>query len=160
MTAWNKLVKKSYLLQHNLLFTEGMLSEDEIWNFLNAKYITSCAFVPKNTYTYNVRANSITANESEHRFWDRHACIWYVMAKNIGGYRKDIQIRGLCSFIFQNTQLRYPRFIHIRLFKILACLACKASPKMAILLFAQSIFALLYHHKYFNDKIRLRLELN
>ena len=32
-TAWNKLIKRDWLLKHNLFFKEGLLHEDDYWNF-------------------------------------------------------------------------------------------------------------------------------
>ncbi len=32
-SPWNKLIKREYLLKHDLLFKPDMLNEDELWNF-------------------------------------------------------------------------------------------------------------------------------
>lgn len=55
MTAWNKLVTRQFVLSHDLYFVDGMLHEDEVWNFMLAKYVHHIAmcFVP----TYNYRDN-------------------------------------------------------------------------------------------------------
>ena len=50
MTAWNKLIKKEIIIQNNISFVDGLIHEDEVWNFDLAKVITKIAFVNTNTY--------------------------------------------------------------------------------------------------------------
>lgn len=54
MTAWNKLVRKEFLLANELFFKVGIIHEDEHWNFFIAKKIQSIAFCKKDTYLYRV----------------------------------------------------------------------------------------------------------
>lgn len=59
MTAWNKLVKRDFLLENNLYFEEGVINEDDIWNFHLAKHVDAIAICKKNTYKYLIRPGSI-----------------------------------------------------------------------------------------------------
>lgn len=59
MTAWNKLVMRDFLLKHQLYFVEGMVHEDEIWNFMLAKYVHRIAFCYEPTYNYRENENGI-----------------------------------------------------------------------------------------------------
>ena len=59
VTAWNRLVKKDFLLEHKLLFREGILHEDELWNFMLAQKVSHIAFCKHNTYFYRLRPQSI-----------------------------------------------------------------------------------------------------
>lgn len=59
MTAWNKLVRRNFLLKHQLYFVEGMVHEDEIWNFMLAKYVHRIAFCYEPTYNYRENENGI-----------------------------------------------------------------------------------------------------
>lgn len=59
VTAWNRLVNRDFLLQNNLLFREGVLHEDELWNFMLAKKVSHIAFVKHDTYFYRMRPQSI-----------------------------------------------------------------------------------------------------
>ena len=59
MTAWNKLVRRDFLLKHQLYFVEGMVHEDEIWNFMLAKYVHRIAFCYEPTYNYRENENGI-----------------------------------------------------------------------------------------------------
>ena len=55
MTAWNKLVDRNFVIDNELYFVDGMIHEDEIWNFMLSKFVHHIAFcfVP----TYNYREN-------------------------------------------------------------------------------------------------------
>ena len=60
MTSWNKLFSKDFLIKHNLRFKEGIIHEDELFNFFLSKHLTKVGFVRKNLYKYRtVRPHSI-----------------------------------------------------------------------------------------------------
>lgn len=57
--AWNKIIRRSFVLHNNLFFKEGILLEDFLWNFYLLKYVKNVYFVPDLTYLYNARPGSI-----------------------------------------------------------------------------------------------------
>lgn len=58
-SVWNKLIRKSFILDNHLFFKEGVYYEDTHWQFFAAKYLKAVAFARKNTYVYTIRENSI-----------------------------------------------------------------------------------------------------
>lgn len=70
-TAWNKLIKRDWLLKHNLFFKEGLLHEDDYWNFFAAKHVTAYAICKHDTYIYNIRPGSITQAPNERNIKSR-----------------------------------------------------------------------------------------
>ena len=62
VTAWNKLVRKDFILSNALYFKEGLIHEDELWNFFLAKYTKRMAFCKTNTYIYRENPNGIVKN--------------------------------------------------------------------------------------------------
>lgn len=52
MTAWNRLVQTQFVLQHQLFFVDRMIHEDEVWNFMLAKYLNKVAYCYEVTYNY------------------------------------------------------------------------------------------------------------
>ena len=98
MTAWNKLARRSFIIENNLFFEEGYIHEDEIWNFEMAKYVSKIAICKHDTYIYDVREGSIMANQSklEH---NRLTLLKYFVSHVTRSFRKR-QI----SFIFQFIQ--------------------------------------------------------
>lgn len=69
--AVNHLYRKSYLLQHELFFREGLLHEDELYSFQVATTARAMATVYKETYIYKVRsAGSITSQRKLKNYED------------------------------------------------------------------------------------------
>lgn len=66
-TAWNRLLKRSFLLDNNLFFPIGLVMEDHYWTYFIAKCAHAVAFAHKGTYYYYNNAGSIVnARSSQH----------------------------------------------------------------------------------------------
>lgn len=59
VNAWNKLIRKDFLMDNNLFFKEGIIHEDEHWIFYVAKKIESILFVNKKIYNHYINPGSI-----------------------------------------------------------------------------------------------------
>lgn len=57
--AWNKLVKRDFIINNNLLFVEGYLQEDTIWSYQIQKHISAIAFCFETTYWYRYNPEGI-----------------------------------------------------------------------------------------------------
>ena len=69
--SWNKLVKKSFVIEHALWFKEGVLYEDNLWQFHLLKHLSHVCFVPDITYIYRMRPNSImTGTDKYKKAWN------------------------------------------------------------------------------------------
>ena len=64
MMAWNRLVKREFLVRENLRFAEGLLHEDNLWSFQLACVAESMCVVRAPTYVYTIRGNSIMTAKS------------------------------------------------------------------------------------------------
>lgn len=58
-TAWNKLVKTSFIKNNDLIFEDGILHEDDLWCFKLMHSKPAIATISDVTYAYRVRNNSI-----------------------------------------------------------------------------------------------------
>lgn len=58
--AWNRLIKRSFLIENNLYFKEGVIFEDYLWMFYLVKYLSIVFFVNDVTYYYYRRPGSIS----------------------------------------------------------------------------------------------------
>lgn len=67
MMAWNKLIRRDFLLNNHILFTEGLVHEDYPWSFEVACKLDSIAFVNIPTYNYLVRENSLQTDKDFNR---------------------------------------------------------------------------------------------
>lgn len=90
-TAWNKLIKRDWLLKHDLFFKEGLLHEDDYWNFFAAKHVTAYAICKQDTYLYNIRPGSITQAPNERNIKSRLISAFDFM-NNIDDFCKKEQL--------------------------------------------------------------------
>lgn len=58
-SAWNRLVKRSLLIENNLFFPVGMVHEDMYWVYFLSKYVHAAAFSTTGTYIYYTNEGSI-----------------------------------------------------------------------------------------------------
>ncbi|MBV4189470.1 glycosyltransferase [Bacteroides fragilis] len=58
--AWNKLVRRDFIIDNGLLFKEGLIHEDELWSFMSALKANSCVIRKESLYYYRIRPGSIT----------------------------------------------------------------------------------------------------
>lgn len=62
ITAWNKLLKKEWLLQNNLQFKEGIVTEDELFAYQSFFANPRIELSGTITYNYIIRNDSISAS--------------------------------------------------------------------------------------------------
>lgn len=60
--AVNKLVNKTFIIDNNIFFKEGLIHEDELWSFEMAICARNMYVVHKDTYHYRRREGSITTS--------------------------------------------------------------------------------------------------
>lgn len=60
-SAWNKLIKRSFVERNHLLFREGLLFEDRLWIFYVLKKLESTYICKDVTYYYHANPDSITS---------------------------------------------------------------------------------------------------
>ena len=64
-TAWNRLIKRSFLIDNSLFFPVGILMEDHYWTYFVSKYARAVAFTHKRTYYYYNNVGSIVNSSSK-----------------------------------------------------------------------------------------------
>lgn len=158
MTAWNKLFSLRFIQENNLRFVEGLIHEDEVWNFEVSKHITAASFVPYNTYYYNIRQNSITSVSTDQRF-ERFFRLLNLMIDSIGGYRPLLQTKAICRFILTETTKTFPSDYRKQLARLFFRLSARSSVVLAPLYLLQGLFAYTQSSKYYNGRITSRIAL-
>jgi glycosyltransferase involved in cell wall biosynthesis len=63
VTAWNKLIKRGFIVENNLYFRKGIIHEDDHWMFFAAKKIRTMAFSTHYCYNYHIIPGSIMRSE-------------------------------------------------------------------------------------------------
>lgn len=103
VTSWNKLIRRSWLLDNNLLFKEGLLHEDEHWTYISASFVHAMAFCRHVTYLHYVTEGSIMRSQAE-----RSIQSWMViledgiarMHDSLYGTRKKVMLEvGFCNLV-------------------------------------------------------------
>ena len=59
-SAWNKLIRREFLIRNQVVFKEGILWEDTLWFFFVMKYLSNLYIIPDVTYHYVKRPQGIT----------------------------------------------------------------------------------------------------
>ena len=62
--AWNKLIRRQFLLDNSLFFRPQMLHEDELWSYELYNVVSSIVLIPEVTYYYEKNADSIMNSSS------------------------------------------------------------------------------------------------
>ncbi len=92
--AWNKLIKRSVLMENELYFPAGLYHEDLLWTYFLAKNLTCMAVCNKVTYIYRHTDSSITRNVSTAMLQKRKESLMYI-SETIG---KDMLDNGLYRY--------------------------------------------------------------
>ncbi|MBQ0143530.1 MAG: glycosyltransferase [Prevotellaceae bacterium] len=150
MTCWNKLILRSFILEHNLSFVEGYVHQDEMWNFDLSKHIQSAAFLKQNTYVYNIRDNSTITGASDDVRWKRLFALWYVLLSKLDENNKEIQIRAIAACIIEKTGREIPKHHRMPLFKLFYKLSTQSQGVLSLVLFVQGTLALCIPSKFKN----------
>lgn len=87
MMAWNKLIRRDFLIKNKIKFLEGIIHEDNLWSFQLACKAESMAIVDAITYIYYRHPNSIMANLNKKGLDSR--------LKVIAGIQSFVQENGL-----------------------------------------------------------------
>ena len=93
VTAWNKLIRKKFLLRNGLWFKEGLIHEDEHWKYQSFRHVESIAFCNTPTYIYYRNAESLTEVKFKDRNFESLLSIYREFLADIPfphQYRKDL----------------------------------------------------------------------
>lgn len=103
VSSWNKLVKRSFILEHSIFFIEGVIHEDMGWNFFLAKYLKKMSICKYNTYNYLIRDGSIM--NSHRQELSMLSCIKManIFLDNLDDFLKKRQL----SYIFRMLEVHY-----------------------------------------------------
>ena len=64
-TAWNKLVRRDYLLNHHIYFEKSIIDEDLLWSYLLFLNANKVLVLPRVTYIYEDNPGSIVNTTSQ-----------------------------------------------------------------------------------------------
>ena len=73
--ATNKLIRKEFLIDNHIFFTNGIIYEDALWSLLVYSNVRSVATIPEITYMHNLREGSIMRSPADEHKIDSLAFI-------------------------------------------------------------------------------------
>lgn len=106
VTAWNKLIRHSFLIQHNISFKEGMVHEDELWMFFMKKYLRNVRLTPQVTYHYYVRSNSIMTGAHHEKMKENRVKLFREILGNLMSGREKKELEDYVG-VFCSLYLAY-----------------------------------------------------
>lgn len=102
VNAWNKLLKRDFIVSNNLFFRPGVIHEDEHWVFYVAKKVSSIAFVDNCCYLHYVVPGSIMQSKNTQRSFDSFLEIVRELNEDIDPILSSEQ-RKFCFNIVKNN---------------------------------------------------------
>ena len=88
--AWNKLIKRSFIVNNRFSFKEGVLFEDVLWTFFLLKHAKNVYYIPNITYLYRRRPNSIITGSDKHAFYTNNKILYSEILANLTpGYEHE-----------------------------------------------------------------------
>ena len=101
VVAWNKLIKRSFIEDHNLYFKESIIHEDYLWSFYVLKYLSVVSFVKEVTYIYCIRPDSISKNTDAYTLGNSFGIIYDEILYHLTPDRERLEMKyyvgGFCS---------------------------------------------------------------
>ena len=83
VSAWNKLIKRSFLQDHHISFKEGIIHEDNLWQFYVIKYLSGLCVVQDVTYNYRKRPGSIVTAAASYKVGNSFAATYDELLDNL-----------------------------------------------------------------------------
>lgn len=108
IAAWNKLVKRDFLILHDLKFEEGFLHEDRVWTHFVMKHLRRLYFVEDVTYRYYVRPDSISTGKKVEANKRHFSVVYDIISKNLTegerGREAKHYLYDFCGRFLQNPK--------------------------------------------------------
>lgn len=102
MTAWNRLIKRDFVVDNDLYFEEGYFHEDEMWSQALALKLTKVAICKQDTYSYLIRESGIVGREKSGDMFEKRMVAWNHMLSRIPK-NAPTALLG-CLFLTQNHE--------------------------------------------------------
>lgn len=108
IAAWNKLIRRSFLLKNNLTFIEGIVWEDMPWMFMALKKLSKLYVCKTVTYHYYIRPNSIVTGTDNLSVGKNYCVIYDLILHNLTPGREsrelNIYVERFCKRYIEHRQ--------------------------------------------------------
>ena len=100
-------LSKQFILSNKLFFREGILYEDELWNFCMAKYMKAVCFLHESTYYYRCNPDGIMSSSQLQKQFDSMETIIVDCVKRLNGKCLFKQLKFILHITHVNYVKRY-----------------------------------------------------
>lgn len=149
--AWNKLIRRDFILKNKLFFKEGIIHEDELWIFNVVKCTNNISIINNYTYLYYKRPHSITTTSSQQNSANYMAGIILEILQKINPPCEEMQVLFYTRRYFN----QYPHLRNTSEYKKIFLLIFKALTK-----YKHYKAALLFLLHFLSNKIVFKLKYN
>jgi len=104
VNAWNKLIKRDFLIDNNLMFKEGIIHEDVHWMFFVSKKLNCIAFSEKYCYIHFINPGSIMQSGNNHKSLESKLEIFKDFTFNVDSCLPKVQ-RKFIFYSLKNIML-------------------------------------------------------
>lgn len=102
-TVWNKLLKRSFVVDNQIYNKEGVILEDLLWTFYLVKYLSNARLCKDVTYYYRIRPGSIMVASGMNKKGRGYAIIFDEMLHHLTPGQEAADLKGIlptfCSII-------------------------------------------------------------
>ena len=96
-TVWNKLLKRSFVIDNQLYNREGIINEDLLWTFHLIKYLSRAQLCNDVTYYYHIRPNSIVSSTSSEKRGKNYIYVYDDIFHNLTPQKEKEELKGYMS---------------------------------------------------------------
>ena len=94
--VWNKLLKRTFVVDHQLYNKEGLINEDLLWSFYLVKNLKNAQLCNTITYYYLIRPGSILKGSSLNRKGMSYVQIFGEILQNLTPGRERMELKRYC----------------------------------------------------------------
>lgn len=112
--AWNRLIRRDFVLAHQLYFPEGYFTEDMYWGYFIAKYVKAVSFTHKGLYTYYINEGSMMTSPKKStrmrwytsRMWTSRVYLADIRKGSANKYQRQYLAVNLLSCLVELANIR------------------------------------------------------
>lgn len=107
VTAANRLIKRSLILDNHLFFKPGIIHEDNYWTFFLAKHVRTMSYCSKPVYYYRQTQGSITHSKDKVKETQAFTTMLRDFCAHIDTFERNAQLRYIFCHLLTTIDCGY-----------------------------------------------------
>lgn len=109
----NKLIRKEFIINNNILFQQNIRHEDTLWSFITALYANTLLILPKTTYFYRIHNQSFITSRNHKLSSESLLVVCIQMKTNINRKGKKEVKNAMNYYIDFTTNVLISYFLNL-----------------------------------------------